>query len=70
MGSPLTTFVRAIALDPLLVDDFIADPERLLDRYGISEPHRSLLESKNDVAILLAVLKERDAAPHSDEIEG
>jgi hypothetical protein len=52
----LVEFLEAVAVDPILVDDFITDPERVLDRYSIADSLRPLLKSRDDVAILTVVL--------------
>jgi hypothetical protein len=58
----LTAFLDAVAQDPILVDDFVADPDRVMDQYGIPESLRTLLKSRDDVAILSSVLRERAAS--------
>lgn len=62
MGT-LVDFLEAVAADPILVDDFLADPDRVLDQHGIAESLRPLLKSRDDVALLTAVL---DAGPEPD----
>jgi hypothetical protein len=52
----LVEFLEAVAVDPILVDDFATDPDRVLDRYRIASSLRPLLKSRDDVAILTAVL--------------
>lgn len=52
----LVEFLEAVAVDPILVDDFLSDPDRVLDQHGIAEDLRPLLKSRDDVAILTAVL--------------
>ena len=52
----LVEFLEVVAVDPILVDDFVSDPDRVLDRYGIPSSLRPLLKSRDDVAILTAVL--------------
>ena len=54
--SSLVEFLEAVAVDPILVDDFLADPDRVLDQHGIPDSLRPLLKSGDDVALLTAVL--------------
>jgi hypothetical protein len=63
----LVEFLEVVAVDPILVDDFVTDPDGVLDRYGIASSLRPLLKSRDDVAILTAVLDgltaDREARP-------
>jgi hypothetical protein len=63
MGT-LVEFLEAVALDPILVDDFLTDPDRVLDQHGIAKSLRPLLKSRDDVALLTAVL---DSRPVTDQ---
>jgi hypothetical protein len=56
-----TAFLNVVAQDPILVDDFAADPDRVIEDYGIPAPMREVLKSRDDVAILSTLLRERGA---------
>jgi hypothetical protein len=49
-------FLTALALDPLLVEDFLDDPDRVMDDHEVPTSERAVLRSGDDVAILGALL--------------
>jgi hypothetical protein len=57
----LRGFLTALALDPILVEDFLDDPDRVMDRHEIPASVRAALRSGDDVAILGALLGDNTA---------
>jgi hypothetical protein len=55
----LSEFLRIVAADPILVDDFRADPDAVLERSGVDRTLWPLLKGRDDVALLLEVRKEQ-----------
>lgn len=55
----LSEFLRIVAADPILVDDFRADPDAVLERSGVDRALWPLLKGRDDVALLLEVRKEQ-----------
>jgi hypothetical protein len=52
----LRAFIRAVALDPLLADQFRAQPEAVMDFYGLSAQARDALRTR-DPKIIGRVLR-------------
>jgi hypothetical protein len=68
----LRAFMRAIALDPLLADQFRAQPEAIMDLYGLSAQARDALRTR-DAKIIGRVLRgqpllDGDKPPHAMRI--
>lgn len=57
----LDGFLNALAQDPLLVEDFLDDPEGVMDSHEIPMSARAVLRSGDDVAILGALLDDHPA---------
>jgi hypothetical protein len=47
-------FLRLVAQDPILADDFLADPEAVLERLAIARDVWTVLKSGDDVAMIRA----------------
>jgi hypothetical protein len=60
----LYEFLNALAQDPILVEGFLDDPDGMMDDHDIPTSVRAVLRSRDDVAILNALL---DDHPTDDE---
>jgi len=54
----LEGFLRALSLDPIFVEEFLDDPDRVMDDHQVPASVRAVLLSGDDVAILGALLSD------------
>lgn len=67
-GSPGRAFLTELALDPVLVEEFLDDPDGVMDAHQIPGSVRPVLRCGEDVPILRALLDgaHADADAHED----
>jgi hypothetical protein len=63
----LTSFLCELAQDPMLVEEFLDDPEQVMDEHEIPVSLRTLMRSRDDVTILGALLGEGPASSTTPE---
>jgi len=60
--SALSQFLARLSVDPDLLGEFLANPERVMDKNEISETHRSALKSRDPLKIQQALYQGKQAS--------